>query len=64
MKAGRVDFVEKNFQHAYRTPARTQTFFVECGKGFNVEQGVNMIQGRSVFRDDLLNLGGSPYVPG
>ena len=62
IKAGRVDYVEKDFQRTFRTPAQTQTFFVERGRGFTVEQAANLIQGRSVYRDDLLNLGGQPYA--
>ena len=62
MKAGKIDYVEKDFARTFRTPAQTQTFFVERGRGFTVEQAANLIQGRSVFRDDLLNLGGQPYA--
>lgn len=62
MKAGKVDYVEKDFQRTFRTPAQTQTFFVERGRGFTVDQAANLIQGRSVYRDDLLNLGGQPYA--
>jgi hypothetical protein len=62
MKAGKIDYVEKDFQRTFRTPAQTQTFFVEKGRGFTVEQAANLIQGRSVYRDDLLNLGGQPYA--
>ena len=60
--AGKVDYVEKDFQRTFRTPAQTQTFFVERGRGFTVDQAANLIQGRSVYRDDLLNLGGQPYA--
>jgi len=62
MIAGKVDYVEKDFARTFRTPAQTQTFFVDRGKGFTVEQASNLIQGRSVFRDDLLNLAGNPYA--
>ena len=62
MKNGKVDYIEKDFQKTYRTPAQIQTFFVEKGRGFTVEQAANLIQGRSVFRDDLLNLGGDKYA--
>lgn len=62
MKAGKVEYVEKDFQRTFRTPAQTQTFFVERGRGFTVDQAANLIQGRSVYRDDLLNLGGQPYA--
>jgi hypothetical protein len=62
MENGKINYVEKDFQRTFRTPAQTQTFFVERGKGFTVEQAANMIQGRAVFRDDLLNLAGQPYA--
>jgi hypothetical protein len=62
MKNGKVDYVEKEFQKTFRTPAQTQTFFVDRGRGFTVEQAANLIQGRAVFRDDLLNLGGDNYA--
>jgi len=62
MKAGKVDYVEKDFQRTFRTPAQTQTFFVDRGRGFTAEQAANLIQGRSVYRDDLLNLAGQPYA--
>ena len=44
MKAGKVDYVEKDFQRTFRTPAQTQTFFVERGRGFTVDQAANLIQ--------------------
>ncbi|MBS1502580.1 MAG: hypothetical protein JST32_10990 [Bacteroidetes bacterium] len=62
MKAGKVDYVEKDFQKTFRTPAQTQTFFVDKGRGFTVEQAANLIQGRAVYRNDLLNLGGDTYA--
>lgn len=62
MKNGKVDYIEKDFQKTYRTPAQTQTFFVEKGRGFTVEQAANLIQGRAVYRNDLLNLGGDTYA--
>jgi len=61
MENGKVNYVAKDFQRTFRTPAQTQTFFVEKGKGFTAEQAANLIQGRSVYRDDLLNLGGMEY---
>ncbi|WPU97822.1 hypothetical protein SNE26_17480 [Mucilaginibacter sp. cycad4] len=62
MENGKINYVEKEFQRTFRTPAQTQTFFVERSKGFTAEQAANLIQGRAVFRDDLLNLGGQPYA--
>jgi hypothetical protein len=62
MENSKVNYVANDFQRTFRTPAQTQTFFVERGKGFTAEQAANMIQGRSVYRDDLLNLAGDPYA--
>jgi hypothetical protein len=61
MENGKINYVAKDFQRTFRTPAQTQTFFVDRGRGFTAEQAANLIQGRSVYRDDLLNLAGDPY---
>jgi hypothetical protein len=61
MENGKVNYVAKDFQRTFRAPAVTQTFWIERGRGFTAEQAANLIQGRSVYRDDLLNLGGQPY---
>jgi len=61
MENGKVNYIDKEFQRTFRAPAVTQTFYVDRGKGFTAEQAANLIQGRSVYRDDLLNLGGQPY---
>jgi len=58
---GKETYIAKEFNRTYRAPVVDQTFFVEKGRGFTVPQAVNMIQGRSVYRDDLLNIGGQPY---
>jgi hypothetical protein len=58
---GKTSYVAKDFSKTFHAPVQDQTFFVEKGKGFTVEQAANMIQGRSVYRDDLLNIGGVPY---
>jgi hypothetical protein len=62
MENGKVNYVAKDFQRTFRTPAQTQTFFVDRGRGFTAEQAANLIQGRSVYRDDLLNLAAQPYA--
>ncbi|MES2277291.1 MAG: hypothetical protein V4592_14785 [Bacteroidota bacterium] len=62
MEEGKINYVAKDFQRTFRTPAQTQTFFVDRGRGFTAEQAANLIQGRSVYRDDLLNLAGQPYA--
>jgi hypothetical protein len=61
MENSKVNYIAKDFQRTFRTPAQAQTFFVERGRGFTAEQAANLIQGRSVYRDDLLNLGGQEY---
>jgi hypothetical protein len=58
MEKGKINYVAKEFQVPFRAPAKTQTFFVERGKGFSAEQAANMIQGRAVYRDDLVNAAG------
>jgi hypothetical protein len=58
---GKETYVAKQFNKTFYAPVVDQTFFVEKGRGFTVPQAVNMIQGRSVYRDDLLNMGGQPY---
>ena len=61
MENAKVNYVSKEFNKTYYTPPVSQVFYVEKGKGFTAEQAANLIQGRSVFRDDLLNVGGIPY---
>jgi len=58
---GNVNYIEKDFNRTYKNPGISQTFFVERGKGFTAEQAANLIQGRAVYRDDLVKLGGEPY---
>jgi len=57
----KTTYVAKEFNKTFYAPVVNQTYFVEKGRGFTVEQAANMIQGRSVYRDDLLNIGGQPY---
>src|SRR5690606_11552610 len=61
MEKGKINFVAKEFQRTFYAAPLKQTFWVEKGKGFTVEQAANLVQGRSVYRDDLLNLSGTPY---
>jgi hypothetical protein len=62
MEKGSVNYVDKDFNRTYKNPEINQTVFVERGKGFTAEQALNLIQGRAVFRDDLIKLGGEPYM--
>ena len=61
MKAGKVDYVSKEFNQAYYSPALTNSHYVEKGVGYNVKQGSNMLQGRSAYRDDLVSRAGEQY---
>jgi hypothetical protein len=61
MENSKVNYVEKEFQKTYYAPPITHTVYVEQGRGFTAEQTANMIEGRSVYRDDLINMGGQPY---
>lgn len=62
MEKGNINYVEKSFDRTFKYPATSHTFFVDRSKGFTVEQAANLIQGRAVFRDDLLNLNREPYA--
>ncbi|HTD98373.1 MAG TPA: hypothetical protein VK668_03770 [Mucilaginibacter sp.] len=61
MENGKVNYIARDFQRTFRTPAVDQTFFVDKGKGFTAEQAANLIEGRAVYRDDLIKLGGEQY---
>lgn len=61
MEDGKVNFVDKEFAQTYRSTPINQTIYVERGKGFSVEQAANMIQGRAVYRDDMVSQAGQQY---
>lgn len=61
MEEGKVAFVDKDFSKVFYTPAVRQTFYPDKGKGFTAQQAANLVEGRSVYRDDLLNIAGAPY---
>lgn len=61
MENGKINYVTRDFQRTFYAKPITQTFWVERGKGFTAEQASNLVQGRSVYRDDMMNLGGEPY---
>lgn len=61
MEKGEVNFVEPTFKQTFFTSIPKQTFWVEQGKGFTAAQAVNMVQGRTVYRDDLLSMKGNAY---
>ncbi len=61
MVNGKVNFVEKDFASTYRSSPINQTIYVEKGRGFGVEQAANLIQGRAVYRDDMVSQAGQQY---
>jgi len=61
MERDKVNYVAKEFQRTYNNPAVTQTFYIENGHGFTAKQAANLIQDRSVYRDDLANAAGMTY---
>lgn len=61
MEKGEVNFVSRDFRGAFYGKPVEQTFFTEQGKGFTVPQASNLVQGRSVYRDDLVDQSGSIY---
>ena len=58
---GKVNYVAKEFNRTYNASPATQTIWLVRGKGFTAEQAANLIQGRSVYRDDMMNLDGETY---
>jgi len=61
MKDGKVDYVKKEFGQTYYSPVIQNSHYVDRGKGFSIEQAANMLQGRAVFRDDLVSRAGIQY---
>lgn len=61
MEDGKVNFLDKEFAQTYRNTPINQTIYVERGKGFSVEQAANLIQGRAVYRDDMVSQAGQQY---
>ena len=61
MENGKINYVAKDFNRTFYAAPVNQTVWLERGKGFTAEQAVNLIQGRSVYRDDMMNMGGETY---
>lgn len=55
MEKGKINFIDRTFATAFRTPPITETIRVDRGKGFTKEQSANLIQGRTIYRDDMLD---------
>lgn len=52
---GKENFVHDDFRGAYYSPAIKQTFYLKEGAGFTASQAANMVQGRTVHRDNMVN---------
>lgn len=61
MKEGKVDYVTKDFQGAYRNAVLKNTVYVNKGVGFSMVQSTNMLQGGAAYRDDLVSRQGEKY---
>ncbi len=61
MEEGKVNYVAREFNRNFYAPPIAQNFWLDHGKGFSKEQAANLVQGRSVYRDDLLSREGNPY---
>lgn len=55
MTGGKIDSISPEFQRTFRLDPRTQTVWIDRGRGNSIPQGVNLIQGKYVHRDDMLN---------
>lgn len=58
---GKENYINKDFRSAYFRPAIKQTFYLKDGQGFNARQAANMVQDRTVFRDNMMTRDGEPY---
>ncbi|MET0570446.1 MAG: hypothetical protein ABWZ79_03380 [Pedobacter agri] len=56
-----VMFVDQNYRSTFYAPEQKQTFYVDRGEGFTYEQGRNLVQGRSVYRENMISAKGHPY---
>lgn len=61
MEGGRVNYVNRAFEVTFRSEPVTQTFYVDRGMGFTSEQAGNLVQGRAVYRPDLIKQSGEPF---
>ncbi|TKB96160.1 hypothetical protein [Pedobacter cryotolerans] len=61
MGDGKLINVDKEFYRALKNPAPGQTFYIEKGNGFTVAQGLNLLEGRSVYRPDMLDISNREY---
>lgn len=58
---GTENYVNNDFRSAYYGGAVKQTFYVSNGSGFTASQAANLVQRRTVHRDNMLNTTTGPY---
>lgn len=62
MENGNVNFVNNEYRNTYFAKPLTQNIWVDKGRGFSAQQSANLIQGRAVYRNDLVKYtSGEPY---
>lgn len=61
MVDGKITQVQKDFYKTIKNLALGQTFYVEKGNGFTLDQGLNLLAGRSVYRPDMLDISQNEY---
>lgn len=59
---GKIVELDKGFYKALMTPAPGQTIYLEKGSGFTLSQALNLLAGRSVYREDMLNIQKNEYA--
>ena len=62
MADGKILEVDKEFYKTLRNPAPAQTIYLEKGNGFTLSQALNLLSGRSVYREDMLNVQKNEYT--
>ena len=60
-KDGEIIHLEKDFYKTLKNPAPGQTIYLERGNGFTLEQATNMLLGRSVHRENILDINKHEY---
>lgn len=61
MVDGKLINVDKEFYKTLKSPGHGQTFYIEKGNGFTLDQGLNLLEGRSVYRGDMLDIAKKEY---
>lgn len=61
MVDGKIIDVQTDFYKTLKNPAPAQTFYVEKGNGFTLDQGLNLLAGRAVYRPDMLDISQKEY---